>query len=30
MVQLRKNKLISTNKNIFVPDMVKLEEEAYD
>jgi CRP/FNR family transcriptional regulator len=30
MVQLRKNKLISTGKNILVPDMTKLEEEAHD
>lgn len=30
MVQLRKNKLITTNKNIVVPDMEKLEEEAHD
>jgi len=30
MVQLRKNKLISTGKNICVPDMAKLEEEAHD
>ena len=30
MVQLRKNKLITTGKNISVPDMAKLEEEAHD
>jgi CRP-like cAMP-binding protein len=30
MVQLRKNKFITTNKNIIVPDMEKLEEEAHD
>lgn len=30
MVQLRKNKLITTNKNIVVPDMAKLENEAHD
>lgn len=30
MVQLRKNKLIITEKNIIVPNMEKLEEEAHD
>lgn len=30
MVQLRKNKLILTNKNIIVPNLEKLEEEAHD
>lgn len=30
MAQLRKNKLIITDKNIIVPDMEKLEEEAHD
>lgn len=30
MAQLRKNKLIVTDKNIIVPNMEKLEEEAHD
>ena len=30
MVQLRKNKFIVTNKNILIPDMNRLEEEAHD
>ncbi len=30
MVQLRKNKLIVTDKNILVPDLEKLEDEAHD
>ncbi len=30
MVQLRKNKLIITNKNIVVPDLEKLEAEAHE
>ncbi len=29
MVQLRKNKLITTNKNIVIPDIEKLQEEAH-
>jgi len=29
MVQLRKNKLIMTNKSIVIPDIIKLEEEAH-